>query len=101
MAKLNGVLLRGADGALYLVEGGLRASRIDPADPAYQAMVAHVERRFIPAQALADVEAQQPVAADDQANQRSRILQALNVEIERSDEGDILTIESTGTFSGT
>jgi hypothetical protein len=98
MAKLNGVLLRGADGALYLVEGGLRASRIDPADPAYQAMVAHVERRFIPAQALAD---QQPVAADDQANQRSRILQALNVEIERSDEGDILTIESTGTFSGT
>lgn len=106
MAKFTGVLLQGADGALYLVEGGLRASRIDPDDPArrddpaFQAMIARVRNRLADQGQLGELEARMPPPPADDPNLRSRVLQALNVEIDRSDEGDILTIESTGTFRG-
>ncbi|MEK0083291.1 hypothetical protein [Benzoatithermus flavus] len=106
MAKLKGVLLHGADGALYLIEGGLRACRIDPDDPArrddpaYRAMIERVRERLADEAQLGELEAKLPPPPGDDPNLRSRILQALNVEIDRSDEGDILTIESTGTFRG-
>jgi hypothetical protein len=100
MAKFTGVLLQGADGALYLVEGGLRASRIDPADPMFQAMVARVQGRLADKGQLGELEAKLPAPPADEPNLRSRVMQALNVEVDRNDEGDILTIESTGTFRG-
>ena len=74
MAKFTGVLLQGADGALYLVEGGLRASRIDPDDPArrddpaFQAMIARVRNRLADQGQLGELEARMPPPpADDEA----------------------------------